>query len=1524
MPRHKITNTFMKGMNQDKTWTKADQDSYRESSNLRPTTDDMGNSTGALATVRGNMFNFELPDLPDSYLLVGDPTFLSGLTGSPSSMTITIGGVSSTFNYVATEVDVLYEQLANHINTTYAPNVAAQFNENGVAVYSPNQTPIGGVASGGNFTVSILGSGGTFFQVIGYTNIRESVILFVSNNGGQSAIWKVTWDALDQATLKLIRHVNDGFSLPFDIEARGRYETESIQRVYWTDDNNDLRSLNIESESSFLDKIDLVPDVNYTIPYVESINQTGGSLVVGWYSYAYKQKVLGGAEAAFSRWSAPFPITEDNEDTAEYWEYKGAFEGTTTKKSLTVTIPDIDTTFSHIDVIVMYQKDLTSKPEYYFVEENRELTGATSFTFSHSIIDPVKYIDEADIFIETSVFNRCKTITIKDNRLLAGNVKDDTSQINNFVTFVPRYPANSTTTSNGYENTVDKTNPYNKDSTRAKTSPLQNKYKYNSTTLGGGGNGSNIEYEFVTKKFKLDGYALGDPNPKGSAARINLFGANSTINTATVNNRTVQMGGYWNNFKNPFFASHFRGYMRAETYRFGIVFFDKTGRALQVQWIDDIRMPEQSEIHAYDTDSTGTWGYSLGVKFDVTIPAAIKNRVSGFSIVRAERKSTDETIIGQGYMTDIGIKFMDTGSTLDGFLRRLDRVTEWGGTYGGTTEIRPELKALHVPRLLIKNQAVDLNGIKIRPIAAISPASYGVIDAAYQTTNDSNFGGREKWRWDKFFQVKLTDDYFRDNDAIDNIIDRSVTITDTYPLAGQFSGAPTANIADSFFVFGGFKGLVNYASPFGTDKNFNNSSWFGNNTQQFRARGGHAHIVKGDSNKFATLYYSRPGSNSQGANSRILPSAYYNGHNQNGNPRWWITESQKRLSFNLYRELNNQYGGSTKSNIEATEYISTGHFQPVKVTDVNNTYTCEVFGGDTYVTVYGQNDFITHNVSGGTPFANFPFQPSNDEAFGNGTFFIVESKLNLDWRQGLHINVFGTSVYPSVNPINWTDDLDFLRQPANIDADWQSRQNDHQKFLSLGSFFNITNEWDNRIWASEAKINGESIDSWSNFKVNNLMDVDGDLGPINKLETFNDDVFYFQDRGFGRAIVNPNPIIQGSDNITMALGTGKVLHDFNYISTNVGTKHQWSVFTSPAAIYWFDILNRKPFRFTAGKPTEELSDMKGMHSFFIDHVDNNILEKDNPATGIGIRGGYDFLHKEAFFTFFESKTTLKDTAQSYAELSQFFGGPGGLVPEGSQVEYLDTKNVLDDNGNVIATTTYSRSFDVIQSYPIDTVTLIPAAYRNPTYLKERPSYLGTDFTIAYSEAMNAWSTLYDFTPTIYINTKSRLLTPNYDYKRRIHLHNVGDYNKFYGETFHSILEVVTNTAPDKTKVFDNVSWHTNARTKDGAQGQTLDQVTFGEYYCWNDYQHSGIITLDPTNNDLRRVEREWQTFIPRNVVTETGANIDVLNPANWDLTRTFNDRMRDKYLVQHFDYDASQSDQFIINYINTYVRTSDR
>ncbi len=208
MARQKIKNTFLKGMNQDRSWAKADPQQYREASNVRLLTDDIGSSMGSISTVRGNVFDFAIPDTSEVYSLEEQNGLEASLNGTSHTFDLKINAVTSSISYSAGEIDSFYTQLSDSINSlvdsgVYDAGLIAQSNDSGVILYSSIHSSIFSVVSS-NWSVGITAGINAFIktpvavnlQVIGQTRLRELAILFtcpkIADGSGQ--IWKVEWD----------------------------------------------------------------------------------------------------------------------------------------------------------------------------------------------------------------------------------------------------------------------------------------------------------------------------------------------------------------------------------------------------------------------------------------------------------------------------------------------------------------------------------------------------------------------------------------------------------------------------------------------------------------------------------------------------------------------------------------------------------------------------------------------------------------------------------------------------------------------------------------------------------------------------------------------------------------------------------------------------------------------------------------------------------------------------------------------------------------------------------------------------------------------------------------------------------------------------------------------------------------------------------------------------------------------------------------------------------------------------------
>ena len=193
--------------------------------------------------------------------------------------------------------------------------------------------------------------------------------------------------------------------------------------------------------------------------------------------------------------------------------------------------------------------------------------------------------------------------------------------------------------------------------------------------------------------------------------------------------------------------------------------------------------------------------------------------------------------------------------------------------------------------------------------------------------------------------------------------------------------------------------------------------------------------------------------------------------------------------------------------------------------------------------------------------------------------------------------------------------------------------------------FKAVSKFENGIIASSVKTPGEAIDSWLTYLSNDIMYIDGKYGSINCLHSFKDEIYALQDRAIATISINPRVQVQGNDGIAIQLGTGQVLDRYQYLSTMTGTLNKWSVVNSPNAFYYYDTLNK-----SINLVNQELSDVKGMHSFLINNT-NNDLTVDNPLIRKGVSSTYDYLNNEILFTFLQENN---DFTISYSELKQQF------------------------------------------------------------------------------------------------------------------------------------------------------------------------------------------------------------------------------------------------------------------------------
>lgn len=1236
---------FNKGMNKDLDPLILNKDGYEDALNLRL----IGNkgTVSSLTNIKGNALRSSIPNTTAIHRVS---------IGGSGNTNITINGqtgASGSFN----DSEDLYNYIISDVNYTNClqNSNAAALNSNSYNIYF-NETYVYfvGALTGtttitqntvtvavSNFNLQLTSDyipAQTDLYIIGSTCIRDNIYFFTTStttqNPGKSdptsvgQIWELLYDQIsDTTTLSLLYNNFTNFTVYHPIPhtaVLGRYENNSTQRIYWTDNYNRLRSFNVKDPQGFalnVDLLDVKPSVKFSKPILHEI-KTGGSLPTGYYECVYRLKNTNGSITKFSPFSNSANIVSSSEQTAtgggNFHTYYGNDGGTNTGKSVTWKFEDLDTNYERIEVVVIFRDILGDVPSSINIiaDEPIPTSGNIFITHTGNEFPIILTLDELVAIDDT--FTTCKTIATKDNRLFAANLKLERAELNYDARAFRAKTANALSpdvilTNNGVTNnyTLAQAEALNETSDTINNYDTANEclFKPDTAVATLGGAGTNISYEFGTIAVRADstiellasmgGAPFRHTNPEYNISNFNL-------NVKKIDNINFQehpTNTINDDIKYPYVASVMKGYERGEIYRFAITFYDKTGNPYYAKWIGDIKMPYHGSecptgnalyedgtlvpLSAYTGSAFKDYRMSfvatkngtstcfvnqLFVKFNVNIPVSISEQVSGYVISRVKREDSDKTVLGTGLLNQVvsdgGALFLPDYQQTDagaGSAFPYLNIDTDGSLSLQSRNLTPNFEC---PEFLLGNGFPGFfTGDEIRVVSRIAKSNT-VVSVQLD-------GAGEPYIIYKYYDIDNTAYTIGSNDF-------------TLEEAG-FCGR------NDTFAFSGSSATWVFKNYTRTDGNADASG------------------TGSDAVGSKTMCL--------GLSSPIAFNATYGCSQANG----------KKLLAQYIRSVSNQYGGNTYNQRSNNEYIACSHFRPIDNYLTVTTDTSYVLGGDVYSQIYdNQKEIKNWSAEGlgaytggdsGTP-------AGNASKVSITQFFPCISSNNTDLRHGFHINkdldIDDGTASSSL------ESYDYNRAYSNIQ--------DIKKLFPKPSQINLIEEFDNRVWGSEIKINGELVDSWNSFLPDNYWDVEGSYGPINALEIMQDKMFFWQDNSFGVLSINPRSLITDTTGASLQLGTGDVIQRHDYVSTETGTKHQWSIIKSPTSLIWWDANVRKLIRFS--NSLSQLSDIKGIRGYLYNNTDQYLLTTDNPiyssslpTQGIGVHGVYDFLHNEFIITF---------------------------------------------------------------------------------------------------------------------------------------------------------------------------------------------------------------------------------------------------------------------------------------------------
>lgn len=618
--------SFQGGMVKDLDKSLVSKESYLDAHNFRLTTSS-GESTGAFENVEGNN-NIAITITPSTPLVVGSVYVVVKGTATYRGNPYTLGQYFSAIT-----------------DTT-------SFTGSGSLVINANQ-----IAPAGMY-------------VAGHAVLRDWIVLFLTNNTsatpttGRSMIVKfnvttstetvsnysVLYDDTANNTAYRLR-----FSLANPIKAIGTYESETIQKIYWCDNYNNVRYANIasylttdglvKSGSNYYFPVDLfefIPEAVVSKPELEYLYP--GAITAGVVQYAFQYYTNHGSETMISPLSNTIHITTDNDYMASSYYYKG--EGDLSKltgKSVRMSfpVPNSDR-YSHIRIIRLHYITVNSVPTITVVGEvpiNSSMS-TVSYLDNGNITYGTLTLDEFNLG-QTELFS-AKDIALKNNRLFAANINKEEFSIGTWDARAVRFlspsggalvqdsteadvtVANNLSNWSAYVSDHDGINPYN-DPGYDTNAAYKYIYQADGTTLGA--EGPNIKIGFYQEPAST--YTIDQAANSGQ-----LFGAG------------LQSGESFTSYASPY-KSGARSWQRDEVYRLYIVFFNAHGIASPAKWICDLRMPSCHNT-TYGKISNCSFGevHALPLYPSVRISSFPTGAVSA-QLLRVERGGEDRSILTQ-------------------------------------------------------------------------------------------------------------------------------------------------------------------------------------------------------------------------------------------------------------------------------------------------------------------------------------------------------------------------------------------------------------------------------------------------------------------------------------------------------------------------------------------------------------------------------------------------------------------------------------------------------------------------------------------------------------------------------------------------------------------------------------------------------------------------------------------------------------------------------------------------------------
>lgn len=1258
------------------------------------------------------------------------------------------------------------------------------------------------------------------YKLIGsvYLNNDDNLLFFIDISNNNSIISLLGKDC---TLTDLVISDCLQFKLNYQIEGTFRIKNGCNRIIYFSDHFNPDRYIDIDNLSDFLktgynlsdtsvskwncnsfsiDKITTDPCITLL-----GLNELGKNIPVGVIQFSVQLLDSNFNGTGFSDPTATIPITNDSYNN-DYINIDGSIAGLPTNKAVNISISNIDTNFSYVQIAAIITTD--GIEQSYIVDEIPISGDTINYTF--------KGLDNYDspvVLNFTKNILSSKTITQLENRLIRANVKSpnkDYSYLqrnyaNNIssIYVVKREHATHIATGAKSDNYYYNTRSYMRDEiyafgiyyiysdgTKSPVFHIPGRSK-NPNNLNGLGDWNNLESTGT-------GYISGQTGKQHSRAFANgnwdttiytivtdgTQNYETTISESEVNHLGLYSGDT---------IERWKVYNTAVKHRHKEVSFTYSTGEMSYHECDDV-YPEIQDCngeyiygdlkgtpirHHKFPDSTlepfydGTYIYPIGIHFkNIILPPDVVD----YKIVRCERDFINKTVLDKGigyYTRNVESKALGNINFQAPFFNKHLSVV---GVTPDNSFIMPD-----GPEAGFEDNACNTifkpleQANKLCYHSGVTKITTPYLGASYIKSELAFFGDLETLGYD----------------------DYNTALKCKYENIKQITRSSKTNITinNQVYIEGNSIERNNLSQKF--VNNFQNEVY----ALDLKSS---AKVVSSDMTDLLILAGMSASPYDPGSGNYVKDGVGY--------------YSLKSSNVNVYTNLH-----------------SLVYYPVTNCIDSSNSKT--VFGGDIFLCQLSYKQMLRGHSCILSDNAN-----ANGVTWGDGTeykhsynhivTFYGESEINTEMRHELFEQYYYPKSYNNVSDLynNFllpsTKDENFIPNYYNYNTDF-SKYNKSISYIPLPITWkycsNCLNEFPNRVYYSEQSFQEELSDNYLLTLVNNYRDIISNKGNITKIYSYRSNLLI--DCTMSRFVLpSTSQAIQASEeNITIGTGEFFSLPVKEIISSDtgyLGNTSQWANVVTENGIFSIDADSGNVFIYNDSLNT--LSNSKfGMYNYFKENLPLNInkeynnlrgtnINKDNPAniySDYGHIAIYDSRHNRFILTKKDYKLTNEGI---------------NLVLASTGINRLD----LTDEG---------------WKY----LTFGGSSLIKPS---EHPEWFeNISWTLSFSLNRNAWISWHSYLPTNFIKSKlsfyssNNLLDSNIIYKHDKKF----EYQTFYDIYYPHILEVVNSTNHLNTDIYNSIEFITKAKQWDNTNKYFIDKrlITFDKAIIYNNYQNSGLINL---------------------------------------------------------------------------------